>query len=70
MNSYQKAKAKRIAAVLVLAAASSSISLSELPALAASMTHKQWVSVSLQAGVPVAEQPARIMTIALLQRLA
>lgn len=70
MNSYQKAKAKRIAAVLVLAAASSSISLSELPALTASMTHKQWVSVSLQAGVPVAEQPARIMTIALLQRLA
>lgn len=70
MNSYQKSKAKRIAAVLLLAAAQSSISISELPALAARMSHKQWVSVSLQAGVPVAEQPARIFTIALLQGLA
>lgn len=70
MNSYQKSKAKRIAAVLLLAAAQSSISISELPALAARMSHEQWVSVSLQAGVAVAEMPARIFTIALLQRLA
>lgn len=70
MNSYQRNKAKRIAAVLLLAAAQSSISISELPALAARMSHEQWVSVSLQAGVPVAEKSARIFTIALLQGLA
>ncbi len=69
MNSYQKRKAKRIAAVLVLAAASSSISLAELPSLAARMSHREWITVSLQAGVPVAEHQARVFTIALLQGL-
>ena len=70
MNSYQKRKAKRIAAVLVLAAVASETSLAELPTLAARMSHREWVTVSLQAGVAVAEQPARIFTIALLQTLA
>lgn len=69
-NSYQRAKAKKIAAVLVMAAAASSaISMSELPELAARMSHREWVTVSLQAGVPVADAPAKAYTVALLMGL-
>lgn len=69
-NSYQKAKAKKIAAALVLAAAASSqVSMSELPELAARMSHSQWATVSLQAGVPVADAPAKAYTVALLMGL-
>lgn len=68
-NNYQKAKAKKIAAVLVLAAAASSVSMTQLADLAARMSHSQWISVSLQAGVPVADGSAKAYTVALLMGL-
>ncbi len=70
MNSYQKRKAKRIAAVLLLAAAASDTPMSQLPALAAKMSHREWVTISMQAGVPVADHAAKVLTIALLQRIS
>ena len=70
MNAYQTKKARLIAASLMLAAMQSETPLSSLPALAASMSHRQWVSVSLAAGVPVADQPARVMVLALLTQVA
>ncbi len=69
-NSYQKAKAKKIAAYLLMFAASTEVvTMSELPELAARMSHSQWVTVSLQAGVPVADAPAKAYTVALLMGL-
>lgn len=65
MNSYQKRKAKAIAGVLILAAASD-IPMSQLPVLASNMSEDQWRTVSFQAGVPVADRAARIYTIGLL----
>ena len=70
MNSYQKRKAKRIAAVLLMAAAASDTPMSQLPVLAARMSHCEWVTISLQAGVPVADHAAKVFTIALLQRIS
>lgn len=65
-NGYQKAKAKKIAGVLVRAAAASTIAMSQLPELAARMTADQWRTVSFQAGVPVADRSAKVLVIALL----
>lgn len=70
MNSYQIKKAKALAGVLVLAAAASNTPMSQLPELAARMTHRQWITVSMEAGVPVADHAAKAMTIALLGGLS
>ena len=69
-NSYQRNKAKRIAAVLILAAAASDTPMSQLALLASRMDQRQWITVSLQAGVPVAEHSARVLVVAMLHGLA
>jgi len=69
-NSYQKSKAKKIAAVLLIAAAQSDTPMADLATLAASMSEREWTSVSLAAGVAVADHPARVFTIAILGGLA
>ena len=70
MNGYQRKKARAIAGVLILAAASSDTPMSQLAQLAARMDHRQWITVSLQAGVAVADHAAKVFTIALLSQLA
>jgi hypothetical protein len=69
-NSYQRSKAKKIAAVLLIAAAQSGTPMADLAALAARMDEGQWRTVSFKAGVAVAEHPARVFTIAILGGLA
>ena len=69
-NGYQIRKAKAIAGVLILAAASSDTPMSQLAQLAAQMSHRQWVTVSLQAGVAVADHAAKMLTVAYLEKLA
>lgn len=69
-NGYQKRKAKLIAAVLILAAAQSDVPMTQLAQLAARMSHRQWITVSLQAGVAVADHAAKVLTIAYLETLA
>lgn len=66
---YQIHKARLIAAVLLMAAAQSETPMSNLAQLAARMSERQWVSISLAAGVPVADTRARIMVVALLGTL-
>lgn len=66
MNPYQKRKAKAIAGVLILAAAASDTPMSQLPILVSRMSEDQWRTVSFQAGVPIADHAARVLTIALL----
>ena len=70
MNRYQMRKAKLIAATLILAAAQTDVPMTQLAHLAAAMDHRQWISVSLQAGVAVADTPCRVLVVALLGRLA
>jgi hypothetical protein len=68
-NRYQLRKARAISGVLVLAAAASDTPMSLLPVLAAQMSHENWITVSLQAGVPVADHAAKVLTVALLGNL-
>jgi hypothetical protein len=70
MNRYQLRKARAISGVLVLAAAASDTPMSQLAYLAARMDERQWITVSLQAGVPVADHAAKVLTVALLGNLA
>jgi len=71
MNRYQLRKARMIASVLLLAAAKSeAVSLSQLGELAARMSEAQWITVSLQAGVSVADKPCRAAVVAILLNLA
>ena len=71
MNRYQMRKAKLIAATMVLAAAQSeNVPMTQLALLASRMDEAQWRGVSFQAGVAVADAPARILVVALLGRLA
>ncbi len=72
MNAYQRRKARLIAAVLILGAAEMPfpVPMTMLAELAARMDHRQWVTVSLAAGVPVADHAAKVLTIAYLQSLA
>lgn len=69
-SSYQRRKARAIAGVMILAAAASDTPMSQLATLASRMNERQWITVSLQAGVPVADQDAKVLTIVLLTRLA
>lgn len=71
MNRYQARKAKLIAATMVLAAAQSTdVPMAQLSFLASIMSESEWRTVSLAAGVAVADQQARVMVVALLGRLA
>jgi hypothetical protein len=65
-NSYQRAKARKIAAVLIQAAAQSDTPFSQLPGLAARMSEDQWRTVAFQAGQSVADKAARVFTIGIL----
>lgn len=65
-NKYQQKKAKALAGVLILAAAASDTPMSQLPELAARMSHRQWITVSMEAGVPVADHAAKVYCIGLL----
>lgn len=66
MNGYQRRKARLIAGSIIQAACQMEEPLSQLPATVARFTHRQWISVSLAAGVPVAEEPCRKLVVALL----
>ena len=70
MNSYQRRKARNIAAVLLLAAAQSDTPFSSLPELISRMDDAQWRTISLQAGVPVADVQCRTLVVAQLISLA
>ena len=71
-NSYQRRKARAMAGVLILGAATMPfpVPMTALAELAARMDERQWITVSLQAGVAVSDLPARVLTIAYLARLA
>lgn len=69
-NRYQQKKARLIAAVLIQAAIQGDTPFSQLAPLAARMKESQWISVSLAAGQPVADLPARAWCIAILQAVA
>lgn len=66
MNAYQRRKARSIAAVLLLAATQTDIPFSQLALLASRMSHREWVTVSLQAGVAVADDAAKALVVAML----
>lgn len=71
MNRYQMRKAKLIAATMVLAAAQSeNVPMTQLALLASRMDEAQWRGVSFQAGVSVADTPCKVLVVALLGRLA
>lgn len=70
MDRYQLRKARTIAGHLVLAAAVSDTPMSQLALLASRMSEREWISISLAVGVAVADHLARILTIALLGKLA
>lgn len=70
MNSYQKAKAKKIAGAMVLAAVAASAPLSDLAEMVARMTPDQWRTFSFQAGVPVLDTKCKVLVIAYLLSLA
>jgi hypothetical protein len=64
-------KAKLIAATMVLAAAQSeNVPMTQLALLASRMDEAQWRGVSFQAGVSVADTPCKVLVVALLGRLA
>lgn len=65
-NSYQKRKARMLAAVLISASCASTVTLAELPELAANLTHREWISVAMQAGVAVPDSRAKALTVAYL----
>lgn len=69
-NGYQKRKAKLIAGTLVLAAVANDTPFTKLADLAARMSEAQWRTVSFQAGVAVADKPARVLCVAMLMGLA
>jgi hypothetical protein len=69
-NGYQSRKARQIAACLIEAAARSSVTLRELPAIAARMNMAEWQSVAFQAGVAVPDYSAKLLTIAYLRKAA
>lgn len=65
-NRYQRRKARSIAAVLLLACTQTDIPFSKLALLASRMSHREWITVSLQAGVPVADYAAKVLVVAML----
>jgi hypothetical protein len=65
-NAYQARKARQISACLLQAAARSSVTLRELPKLAARMSMDQWRTVAFQAGVAVPDLAAKRATVAYL----
>jgi hypothetical protein len=69
-NSYQKSKARAIVGVLILSAAASETPMSQLAELAARMSHRDWITLSMQAGVPVADHAAKVLVVAMLGGLA
>ncbi len=69
-NQYQRRKARAIAATFMLAAIASDTPLAKLPELAARMNDAQWRTVAFQAGQPVPDHAAKVLTVALLAKLA
>ena len=69
-NGYQASKARKMAACLLRAAASSSVTIRELPQIAARMNMAEWQSVAFQAGVAVPDYSAKLLTIAYLRKAA
>ena len=67
MNSYQKRKAKLVAATLLMACCASTMPLTDLPRAAAAMNEAQWRAVSFNAGVPVLDTDARVLVVAILE---
>jgi hypothetical protein len=65
-NSYQSRKARQISACLLQACARSSVTLRELPKLAARMSMEEWRTVAFQAGVAVPDYAAKLLTVAYL----
>lgn len=66
---YQRSKARAIAASLILAACESeTLSMKDLPELAAHFDEATWRTVSFNAGEAVADLPARVLTLAYLAK--
>ncbi len=63
MNGYQKAKAKKIAALLLDCAKQSGTSRFQTAKLVSLMSEDQWRTVALTAGVPVADIPAKLLVL-------
>lgn len=70
-NRYQQKKARSLAAALLQSGAQSeSVSLCEFSELAARLSHREWISVAMQARVAVPDHPAKVLTIAYLLKAA
>ena len=70
-NRYQARKARLVAAAILAACCQSDdLFLCDLPRLAAHFGEREWVTVSLAAGVPVVDTQARAAVVALLSSLA
>ncbi len=67
MNGYQLAKAKKIVAFLIECQGQSTLTRTELAKVVSLMSRDIWRTVSLQAGVPVAELPAKAAVLAMLR---
>jgi hypothetical protein len=67
---YQQSKGKKIAAFLLRCQRMSSLSRAELVRVTAHMSNEQWRTVSLSAGVPVADLAAKIATLHCLRKRA
>ena len=69
-SAYQSRKARQISACLLQAAARSSVTLSELPQIAARMSADEWRFIAFQAGVSVPDYAAKRACVAYLLEAA
>lgn len=67
INSYQLDKAKKIVAFLLDCRSQSTLTRLELAKVVSIMSGENWRTVCLQAGVPVAELPAKAAVLKLLR---
>lgn len=70
MNSYQRRKARMIAASILSAACQSDTPIGNLPRMLVTLDERAWVSVSLAAGQSVADTQCRALVVAILGGLA
>lgn len=67
MNQYQKAKARKIVALLMQAQEDSTLNRHQLAKCVALMPSRDWQTVCFTAGVPVADLDAKAAVLALLR---
>ena len=69
-NSYQRRKARMIAATILRAAAQSDTPMGNLPRMLVTLDERAWVTLSLAAGQSIADTHCRAMVVAILGGLA